>query len=103
MTMMPTASETLSFLGGAGLLALGAIVLGTAVLMSRPGPVGRGRVFGGLMLLYGVLMLAIAGAMLAQVFPMMEGALYSGIAMIVLGVAMLISGGTMPRSGRPMA
>ena len=102
MTMMPSLATALGFFAGIGLLALGVIVLVTALLMSRRGAMERGLRAGGLMLLYGALMLAIGGAMLGQVFPLMGGSLYSGITMIVLGVAMLVSGGSMARGRNRM-
>jgi uncharacterized membrane protein len=79
------------------LLALGIIVLlsGLYVLTAR---MMKGRsTFGWLMILYGIVMLALGGGMLGQIFSMMQGSAISGTVMIVVGLAMLYSGYDMTR------
>jgi hypothetical protein len=49
-------------------------------------------IIGGLMLLYGAIMLVLGMGMLGQVFSMMQGSTLSGAVMLLMGVAMLYSG-----------
>ena len=82
---------------GVGLIALGVVVLATAVSLALAPMDRRQTGYGGLMLAYGVLMLVLGAAMLAGVLPVMAGSLFSGAAMLFVGVAMLYSGATMTR------
>ena len=79
------------------LLGLGLIVFlsGLCVLTARM--MKSGVIFGSLMFFYGTIMLALGLGMLGQMFYMMQGSMFSGIAMIVVGLAMLYSGYDMTR------
>lgn len=78
------------------LTALGVIVLVTGALMFVPRVMTRYT--GVLMIMYGLVMLILAGGMLTGTFNlMMQWSSFSGVVMLVLGLAMLYSGSTMSR------
>ena len=80
---------------GIGILVLGAAVLATPLLGATSFGRQRMRLFGSLMVSYGVLMLLVGVSMYAGMTPIMQGASLSGLAMLVVGVLMTLSGGLM--------
>jgi len=53
----------------------------------------RGGLFGGLMIIYGIIMLILGVGMIGQIFNvMMQASLISGFSMILIGSAMVYSG-----------
>lgn len=78
--------------GGYFLLVLGSIVLLTGVYLLTSRMMRNRSTIGGLMLLYGVIMLVLGVAMFVRVFSMMQGSTVSGFVMLLLGVLMLYSG-----------
>ncbi|MFQ6011982.1 MAG: hypothetical protein ACE5KG_07400 [Nitrososphaerales archaeon] len=76
------------------LYSLGAILLATGLLGLTKIGKERMRLFGGLMVLYGIVMLVIGGAMIAGVTLMMSG-IISGVAMLFIGAAMIGNGSLM--------
>ena len=92
MAMMGPSSEVW---GGLLLLALGAIVLLTTLLMTSERGMRSPAAFRVLMLVYGVVMLIIGAAMIAQLYSMTSGSFLSGGAMIAVGAAMLVSAASM--------
>lgn len=100
MAMMGPSSEVW---GGLLLLALGAIVLLTTLLMTSERGMRSPATFRVLMLVYGVVMLIIGAAMIAQLYSMTSGSFLSGGAMIAVGAAMLVSAAAMgPAPGNAM-
>jgi len=84
--------STIAIWGGYFLLILGSIVLLTGLYLLTSHMMKHGSMIGGLMVLYGVIMLVLGVAMLAQVFSMMQGSTLSGSVMLLMGVLMLYSG-----------
>jgi len=80
---------------GIGILVLGSAVLATTILGATSFGRQRMRLFGSLMVSYGVLMLLVGVSMYAGMTPIMQGASLSGLAMLVVGVLMTLSGGLM--------
>jgi hypothetical protein len=78
--------------GGYFLLTLGLIVLLTGLYLLTSHMMKNRSTIGGLMLLYGVIMLVLGVAMLGQMFSMMQGSTLSGSVMLLMGVLMLYSG-----------
>jgi hypothetical protein len=87
MMLSPTATW-----GGYFLLILGAIVLLTGLYLFTSHMMKKRSTVGGLMVLYGVIMLVLGLAMLGQMFSVMRGSTLSGSVMLVMGVLMLYSG-----------
>jgi hypothetical protein len=87
--------SSISMLGGYFLLILGSIVLLTGLYLLMPHMMKNRSTIGGLMVLYGVIMLVLGVAMLGQVFSMMQGSTLSGSVMLLMGVLMLYSGNGM--------
>ncbi len=79
------------------LYSLGAILIATGLLGVTKIGMGRMRLFGGLMILYGIVMLAVGGSMIFGVTLMMSG-MISGIAMLFIGSAMIGNGVLMVRN-----
>lgn len=101
MAMMGPSSEVWG--GLLLLLALGAIVLLTTLLMTSERGMRSPATFRVLMLVYGVVMLIIGAAMIAQLYSMTSGSFLSGGAMIAVGAAMLVSAAAMgPAPGNAM-
>jgi hypothetical protein len=80
------------FVFGYFLLALGMVVLVTGLYLLTAKMMMKGLLLRGLMLIYGMIMLALGVGMLGRLFPLMQGSLLSGVAMLVTGTAMLYSG-----------
>jgi hypothetical protein len=78
--------------GGYFLLILGSIVLLTGLYLLTAHMMKNRSTIGGLMVLYGVIMLVLGVAMLGQVFSMMWGSTFSGSVMLLMGILMLYSG-----------
>ena len=78
--------------GGYFLLILGPIVLVTGLYLLTADMMTNRSTIGGLMVLYGVIMLVLGVAMLGQVFSMMQGSTLSGSVMLLMGILMLYSG-----------
>ncbi len=78
--------------GGYFLLTLGLIVLLTGLYLLTSHMMKNRSTIRMLMLLYGLIMLVLGVAMLAQVFSMMQGSTLSGSVMLLMGVLMLYSG-----------
>jgi hypothetical protein len=74
------------------LLILGLIVLLTGLYLLTARMMKNRSTIGGLMLLYGVVMLVLGFGMLGRVFSMMQGSTLSGSVMLLMGVLMLYSG-----------
>lgn len=87
MGMMPSPGVW----GGLLLLAMGVVVLVTTLLMLGDWGMRFPAIFRVLMVVYGIAMLIIGVAMVAQVFPMTSGFLLSGGMMVIVGAAMLVS------------
>ncbi|MDG6998160.1 MAG: hypothetical protein JRN15_03495 [Nitrososphaerota archaeon] len=80
-----------------GLFALGTLLLATSIASFSSAGMGRMDLFGLLMIVDGVVMLLIGGAMFLRVTPMMNGFIFSGIGMFVIGALMIVNGGFMRR------
>ena len=78
--------------GGYFLLILGSIVLLTGLYLLTAHMMKNRSTIGGLMVVYGVIMLVLGVAMFGQVFSMMQGSTLSGSVMLVMGILMLYSG-----------
>ena len=78
--------------GGYFLLTLGSIVLLTGLYLLISHMMKNRSTIGGVMVLYGVIMLVLGVAMLGQVFSMMQGSTLSGSVMLLMGTLMLYSG-----------
>ena len=81
-----------AMLSGYFLLILGSIVLLTGLYLLTARMMKNRSTIGGLMFLYGVVMLVLGIGMLGRVFSMMQGSTLSGSVMLVMGVLMLYSG-----------
>jgi uncharacterized membrane protein HdeD (DUF308 family) len=81
-----------AMLGGYFLLVLGVIVLLTGLYVLTSPMMKHYSIIGGLMFLYGAIMLVLGLAMLGKVFSTMQGSTLSGAVMLLLGAAMLYSG-----------
>jgi hypothetical protein len=85
---------------GIGVLVLGAMVLITALASLSSLGMRRMNLFGALMIVYGMAMLFVGGAMLTGLAPMTmtEGyTLLSSLGMLVVGALMLLNGFMMNR------
>lgn len=82
---------------GAGILALGVVLLVTALALVMSFGMGRMKILGALMALYGVLMLFIGISMYWGVTPMMQRATLPGLGMLVVGALMVFNGAAMRR------
>ncbi|MGD0690395.1 MAG: hypothetical protein ABSA50_11605 [Candidatus Bathyarchaeia archaeon] len=78
--------------GGYFLLMLGSMVLLTGLYLLTSHVMKNRSTIGGVMVLYGVIMLVLGVAMLGQVFSMMQGSTLSGSVMLLMGILMLYSG-----------
>jgi len=78
------------------LYSLGVILVATGLLGITKIGMRRMRLFGGLMILYGIVMLAVGGSMIIGVTLMMSG-MISGIAMLFIGSAMIGNGALMAK------
>jgi len=78
--------------GGYFLLILGSIVLLTGLYLLTAHMMKNRSTIGGLMVVYGVIMLVLGVAMFGQVFSMMQGSTLSGSVMLLMGILMLYSG-----------
>lgn len=88
------------FWAGVFIAILGVAVLVTGFLAFRLTSMSQMRMIGGLMLVYGVLMLVIGFTMFYGLGMPMQGSLLSGSLMLVIGVLMIISGSNMVRGPR---
>jgi hypothetical protein len=80
-----------------GLFWLGVIVMITAVVSILSVGRGRRKLFSGLMIAYGVVMLLVGGSMAGGLVMMMSTPFY-GYAMIIVGVLMIANGSIMSRA-----
>ena len=83
---------------GIGLVALGAVLVFSALATVSSIGMNRMGLFGALMMVYGVAMLFIGTAMYTGLSLMMSGSAISGLAMFVVGALMIINGVFMRRS-----
>jgi len=79
------------------LVGLGVLVLATGVYTLSASRMMPGSALGGLMIGYGAIMIAVAFAMFARLFFVMEGSVLSGTAMILVGGTMIYSGWRMTK------
>ena len=79
------------------LLVLGFIVLLSGLYLHSARMMKNRGLFGWLMIIYGLIMLALGFGMAGQLFSMMVGSTISGSVMIIVGVAMLYTGHDMAR------
>src|SRR5947199_9150367 len=86
-----------AYIGSILLFLLGGTVLGSTFQMIGMRSAARRRGQGFLMIIFGALMFVVGAAMLGRVFPLMQGSVPSGGAMIAVGVGMLYVGATMRR------
>ena len=94
----PASYSSTGMVWGAGLVALGVVLVATSLAALSPRGVRMMKEFGELMIVYGVAMLFVAASMYYGVAPMMGGALASAIAMAAVGLLMLGNGFQMARS-----
>jgi len=103
LTTVPMASAetgmgvSWAYIGSILLFLLGGAVLGSTFQMIGMRSAARRRSQGSLMIVFGALMFVVGAAMLGRVFPVMQGSVPSGGAMIAVGVGMLYVGATMRR------
>jgi hypothetical protein len=83
----------------AGLVALGVLLVATAVASFSSFGASRMALFGGMMVVYGVVMLLVGATMDAGISPAMQTASFTGLGMLVVGAAMVANGSMMLRSG----
>src|SRR5213592_2615000 len=102
LTTVPMASAetgmgvSWAYIGSILLFLLGGAVLGSTFQMIGMRSAARRRSQGSL-IVFGALMFVVGAAMLGRVFPVMQGSVPSGGAMIAVGVGMLYVGATMRR------
>ncbi len=82
------------------LFAIGALLVITSLFGLSSIGMGKMKVLGGLMILYGIIMFFIGLVMYSGMTPMMDGSLYSSIAMFVVGVLMILNGALMSKHSR---
>ncbi len=73
------------------LYGLGGLLIVTGVLGVTHVGMSRMRTFGGIMVVYGVVMLIIGGSMFMGITPVMQGAI-SSMGMLLVGLAMIVNG-----------
>lgn len=95
--MIPTYSST-GLAWSIGLFALGALLLVSVLVSSTNTGMSHMGLVGGLMILYGFVMMLIGGAMLFRVTPMMSDYLSSSTGMFVVGALMIVNGSFMRRN-----
>ena len=79
------------------LFALGTLLLITSIVSISKTGLARMGLFGVLMIVYGIVMLFVGGAMILRITPMMSSYLVSSTGMFVVGALMIINGGIMRR------
>ncbi len=77
------------------LFALGGLLVVTSLLGVSHFGVQKMNIFGGLMMLYGATMIFLGVLMFSGMSPMMNGSLYSSLAMLVVGFLMILNGALM--------
>ncbi len=82
---------------GVGISLLGVVLVATEIVSLTSLGMGRMRIFGFLMIGYGVVMLLIGTAMYSGITPMMNYSLGSSTGMSVAGALMLVNGVLMTR------
>lgn len=97
MGVMMTSYSSTGIAWTIGLFALGALLLVTSFLSITASGIARMRIFGAAMVVYGIMMLVVSGAMFLKLAPMMTGYTYSGIGMFVTGALMIVNGSVMSR------
>jgi hypothetical protein len=80
-----------------GLYVLGIIVIASAAMLIVAAGRRHSNFLSGLMVVYGIVMLLIGGAMAGGLISMMNTSLY-GYAMLVIGLLMILSGSLMSRT-----
>jgi len=83
---------------GIGLFGLGGLLIITAIASVSSFGNMRMRIFGLLMVVYGVAMLLIGELMYSQIAPMMVGSILSSVGMFVVGFLMILNGVLMVRN-----
>jgi len=82
---------------GAGIIALGGVLLISALAMGISFRIRRMKASGALMILFGVVMLLIGVSMYWGITPMMQGTALSAPGMLVVGALMIFNGASMRR------
>ena len=82
---------------GIGLFGLGVLLIITAIASVSSFGNMRMRIFGLLMVVYGVAMLLIGELMYSQIAPMIAGSILSSVGMFVVGFLMILNGVLMVR------
>jgi hypothetical protein len=88
---------------GVGLAALGVLLVATAAASFSSFGADRMALFGGIMVVYGVVMLLVGATMDASISPAMQTASLTGLGMLVVGAVMVVNGSMMLRGGRAPA
>lgn len=102
--MVGMAEGTLSAtIWGVGLAALGVLLVATAAASFSSFGADRMALFGGMMVVYGVVMLLVGATMDAMISPAMQTASLTGLGMLVVGAVMVVNGSMMLRGGRAAA
>jgi hypothetical protein len=83
----------------AGLTALGVLLVATAVASLSSFGASRMALFGGMMVVYGVVMLLVGATMGAGMSPAMQTSSFTGLGMLMVGAAMVANGSMMLKSG----
>jgi len=96
--MQMTTQSGSGFTWGIGVAALGLLLAATALAAVLRFGAGRMADFGILMVVYGLVMLFIGGAMYAGLTSMTQGTLFPASGMFVVGVLMVANGALMLRS-----
>lgn len=97
---MGTIMTSYSYAGAAWsvcLIGLGTLLLVTSIVSISGTGLTRMALFGALMVVYGIVMVFMGGAMYLRLTPMMDGYLLSSIGMFIVGALMIINGGIMRR------
>lgn len=95
---MATGSVSPGLAWGVGIIALGVVLLVTSVGSAVLPNAVKMKDLGALMIVYGLTMLFIGASMYSGLAPMMNGALFPAIGMLVVGALMIANGAFMRRS-----
>lgn len=102
MGLPATPMNNSAIIWGVSLTILGAVLVVTA--FASISSFGRNNMptIGGLMLVYGIIMLFLGVSMFSGITPMMQGSLLSSIGMFIVGALMILNGIRMQRVDRMM-
>jgi hypothetical protein len=98
MGVIMTVHNSSAFAWGTGVLALGAILIITAIASVTYLGKTRMLLFGILMIVYGAVMLLIGASMYSGIAPLMNAALLSSAGMFAVGALMILNGALMSRT-----